>query len=107
MKPLPHRVACVLAVSFVALLANRGAFGREEPRPSKPLERTERVIAGGPAESLEVRHLALTGTNEDIGRALAEIARDRYGTKPPASSDPLKTRAQRRFIERNFPILLD
>jgi hypothetical protein len=71
------------------------------------LDRQERVIAGGPADSLEVRHLILTGTNEEIGRALAEIARDRYGVRPEPSRDRLRTRASRRYIEKNYPILRD
>jgi hypothetical protein len=69
------------------------------------MTRQERVIAGGPAESMEVRHLVLTGTNEEIGRALADIARERYQAKLAPSSDPLRTRAERRFIEKNYPIL--
>lgn len=71
------------------------------------LERQERVIAGGPADSLEVRHLVLTGTNEEIGRALAEIARDRYGTRPEPSNNRLRTRAARRYFQKNAPILYD
>jgi len=71
------------------------------------IERQERVIAGSPADSLEVRHLVLTGTNEEIGRALAEIARDRYGTRPEPSRDRLRTRAARRYIQKNDPILYD
>jgi hypothetical protein len=71
------------------------------------LERQERVIAGSPAASLEVRHLILTGTNQEIGQALAEIARDRYGTRPEQSRDPLRTRAARRYFEKNDPILYE
>jgi hypothetical protein len=71
------------------------------------IQQQERVIAGSPADSLEVRHLVLRGTNEEIGRALAEIARDRYGARPDPSRDPVRTRAQRRYIERNDPILLE
>ena len=71
------------------------------------LERQERVIAGSPTDSIEVRHLVLRGTNEEIGRALAEIAMERYGVRADAARDPLRTRAQRRYIEANFPILAD
>jgi penicillin V acylase-like amidase (Ntn superfamily) len=66
----------------------------------------DRVIAGGPNDSLEVRHLVLRGTNEQIGRALAEIAKERYGTRLDAR-EPMQVRAQRKFLERNYPILLD
>lgn len=74
---------------------------------SKPLVEQERIIAGSPADSLEVRYLILKGTNEAIGRRLAEIARDRYQAKLTASADPVRTRAQRLYIEKNDPILYE
>ena len=67
----------------------------------------DRVIAGGPKHSLEVRHLVLRGTNEQIGRALAEIAKERYGARPEPVTDIMQVRAQRKFLERNYPILLE
>lgn len=66
-----------------------------------------RVVAGSPKDSMEVRHLVLNGTNEEIGRSLATIARERYQAKLQPSQDTLRTRAQRRYIERNYPILYD
>src|SRR5687767_14157224 len=71
------------------------------------LQKEERVIAGSPSDSMEVRHLVLRGTNEEIGRALAEIAKERYGVRAGRAADPLRTRAQRRYIETAFPILAD
>src|SRR5262245_23705283 len=68
---------------------------------------SDRVIAGGPKDSLEVRHLVLRGSNVEIGRALAELARERYGVRLERARDPLQVRAERRFLERNAPILLD
>jgi hypothetical protein len=67
----------------------------------------DRVIAGGPSQSLEVRHLVLRGTNEQIGRALAEIGKERYGVRVEPATDPALVRAQRKYLERNYPILLD
>jgi penicillin V acylase-like amidase (Ntn superfamily) len=67
----------------------------------------DRVIAGGPESSLEVRHLVLRGSNEEIGRALAEIAKERYGVPLEPAPDPLQVRAQRKFLERNYPILFE
>lgn len=71
------------------------------------LQQQERVIAGSSGDSMEVRHLVLRGTNEEIGRALAEIARQRYGVRADPARDPLRTRAQRRYIESAYPILAD
>ncbi len=67
----------------------------------------DEVIAGSPKDSLEVRHLILRGSNEQIGRALAEIAKGRYGVKVDRAQDPVPVRAQRKFLERNYPALLD
>ena len=67
----------------------------------------DRVIAGGPDKSLEVRHLVLKGTNQQIGRALAGIAKERYGVKLERASDPEHVRAMRTFLAKNYPILLE
>lgn len=77
-----------------------------QERPSaKPFHQEEQVIAGSPKDSMEVRHLVLTGTNEEIGRALAELGRERYKTALRQSTDPVRTHALRRYIEQNDPIL--
>jgi predicted choloylglycine hydrolase len=65
----------------------------------------DRVIAGSPKDFMEVRHLVLKGSNQDIGRALATIARERYSIPPMPSLDPLRTRVQRRYFEKEFPVL--
>src|SRR5437868_2142026 len=95
---LPWAVGLCLAV-LPALAAG------EPPQPAPAVVRKDQVVAGSPKDSMEVRHLVLKGTNEEIGRALATIARERYQTKPQPSQDTLRTRAQRRYIERNYPIL--
>jgi hypothetical protein len=69
--------------------------------------RQDKVVAGGPKDALEVRHLVLRGTNEQIGKALATIAKERFEVAPERSADPLRTRAQRRYIEKNYPILFE
>src|SRR4029453_3902588 len=89
---------------FLSLLAVYGCASAAE---SSAVIREDRVIAGGPKDSLEVRPLILRGTNEQIGRALAEIAKERYGVRPEPARDPMQVRAQRKYLERNYPILLD
>ncbi|MGH9869763.1 MAG: C45 family autoproteolytic acyltransferase/hydrolase [Candidatus Polarisedimenticolia bacterium] len=107
---MPHRLAhsipplcLVLILSVAGCLSPAGCLFAAA---SDNVIQSDRVIAGGPDASLEVRHLVLRGTNEQIGRALAEIAKERYDTRLDPR-DPLETRAQRRFLERNYPILLD
>ena len=95
--------------SFVLILLISGAClsGACLSAPAAdPVVQKDQVIAGGPDASLEVRHLVLRGTNEQIGRALAEIARQRYGVRLD-SRDRLQVSAMRTFLEQNYPILLD
>lgn len=112
----------VLSTAFPAVPANaqgtpeisRGTEGDAEDVPlengsqalteTSPLAVEETLVAGGPGDFLEARHLKLRGTNFQIGRKLAELARDRYGFRPrPDSPTPHRT-AQRKYMERNFPI---
>jgi hypothetical protein len=71
----------------------------------KQVVREDRLVAGGPKDFLEVRHLVLAGTNEEIGRALAAIGKERHGLGPQPSADPFRTRVQRRYIDKTYPIL--
>jgi hypothetical protein len=64
-------VTLVVFTSTACLAAPAGS-----PSTGSVVEKDE-VIAGSPKDSLEVRHLVLRGTNEQIGRALAEIAKER------------------------------
>jgi len=63
----------------------------------------ETVVAGGPGDFLEVRHVVLKGPNYDIGRKIAEIAkRNNVQIKP--SGDRLRNKVQREYLEKNYPI---
>jgi len=52
---------------------------------------------------MEVVHLVLTGTNREIGAALATVARDRHGVAPARGGDPRVTRGRRRWYHREWP----
>ncbi|HEU5181227.1 MAG TPA: C45 family autoproteolytic acyltransferase/hydrolase [Candidatus Polarisedimenticolia bacterium] len=100
---LPRAVPpCVLLI--ILILSGAGCLAAA---PSSNVVQEDRVIAGGPGDSLEVRHLVLRGTNEQIGQALAEIAKERYGVRLDRVRDLVQARAQRTFLERNYPILVD
>src|SRR5262249_544217 len=72
-----------------------------------PTIREDRIVAGSDKDFMEVRHLVLKGSNEAIGRTLGEIARERHHVSLLPGQDPLRTRAQRRYFEKNFPILFE
>jgi hypothetical protein len=95
-----------LIVAITAALLPLAVFA-QSPDPIKSAVRQDRVVAGSPNDFQEVRHLVLKGTNEEIGRALAAIGRERHQIKPGVSRDAVRTRAQRRYLERNYPHLLD
>jgi hypothetical protein len=100
-------VAAGLALAIFAGVAYLVGHASRATTPLLALTERERVIAGGPGDSLEVRHLVLEGTNEQIGNRLARLARERYDVRPLPSPDPLRTRLQRKYIEKNFPILYE
>src|SRR6185436_7448644 len=91
----------------LVLLLSLTVAGCVSAAESNSVVQEDRVIAGGPADSLEVRHLVLRGTNEQIGRALAEIAKERYSVRLDRTQDLVQARAVRKFLERNDPILLN
>ena len=98
----------LLAVGLVVVPALAPAQGTPAPAVvGKSAIQQDKVVVGGEKDFMEVRHLVLKGANEEIGRALATVAKERFEFKPLASSDRLRTRAQRKYIEKNYPILLD
>lgn len=76
---------------------------RAESKPSGALQFSEKVIAGAAGDFIEVRHLTLRGSSFDIGRKLAEVAKQRHGVAPRLSAEPLRTRAQRTYFQKNYP----
>lgn len=77
-------------MSFIALLA---AFS---------LSFTETVAAGTEADFLIARHIEIGGTNEQIGRKLAEIARDRHHVSAPTGKVD-RVKEQLAWYEKNWP----
>jgi predicted choloylglycine hydrolase len=63
----------------------------------------ETVVAGGPDKFMEVRHVILKGSNYDIGKRIAEIAKQN-GIEAEPFGDPLRNKVQRQYIENNYPI---
>ncbi|WP_246122654.1 carcinine hydrolase/isopenicillin-N N-acyltransferase family protein [Pseudonocardia cypriaca] len=63
---------------------------------------TTRVVAGGAADFMTVRHVTASGSEAGIGRALAAEAQRTYGWTP-APADPVKARARRAWFARHWP----
>ncbi|MFD7657788.1 C45 family autoproteolytic acyltransferase/hydrolase [Actinosynnema sp. NPDC059797] len=62
---------------------------------------TRELVAGGADEFMTVRHLVVSGSQSEVGRALAEEARGRGWRPVPA--DPTVGRARRAWFEDNWP----
>jgi hypothetical protein len=64
----------------------------------------EEIVAGGqPGDFCMVRHLRLSGNQEDIGSMLAELAERNFGIGPQPAPDPILTRARRRWRNPLLP----
>ncbi len=96
----------LLAIAITALGSHVEGWAGE-PNSVNGSGPEESLVAGGPKDFLEVRHLVLHGSNEAIGRQLAQIAKDRFKVELMPSSDPLRTKVQRHYIEKNYPILAE
>lgn len=99
---LPLLVLCSLSdVHAEQALLCAGAQGSE-------LQFNETVVLPrGPGEFVEVRHIVIGGSNQAIGRKLAEIAKERYGVRPAKNPDPVYGKARMAYMERNYPILFE
>ena len=84
--------------------ADEGEAGKADGSTTPPLVFKEEVVAGGPEDFMEVRHLVLRGSNFEIGKKLAEIAREHHGSGPIPYPSRRHTRAQLRYFEKNYPI---
>jgi predicted choloylglycine hydrolase len=73
---------------------------------SKELYSKETIVAGGPNQFMEVRHVVLKGSNYEIGKKIAEIVR-RDGVQMQPFGDPLRNKVQREYMERNYPIIYE
>jgi Acyl-coenzyme A:6-aminopenicillanic acid acyl-transferase len=60
------------------------------------------VVAGDPGAYMLAQHLVLSGSQREIGRALAQEAMASFVQAPPPA-DPILNRARRRWFEHNWP----
>jgi predicted choloylglycine hydrolase len=64
---------------------------------------SEKVLAGSDNDFMVVRHLQLEGSNREIGKKLAQIAKTRHRTKL-GEADPSVNQARKAFFEKHYPI---
>jgi len=77
-------------------------------RQKSALIKDEIILPRGPGEHMEVRYIILKGTNEEIGRAMGDIAQKDYGSvKLTQYAEPAYAKARLEYMSRNNPILLE
>ena len=69
--------------------------------------KNEVILPRGPGQYMEVRHIVLRGSSEEIGRAIGEIGQKWLGIKLPQSAGPLYAKAQQLYLRKNYPILVE
>jgi predicted choloylglycine hydrolase len=99
------RVYYLLILTGIALAILLPACVSQRPKTAE-LEYKESVIAGGPDQFVEVRHVVLKGSNFAIGQKIGEIAK-KNGTEINPSENKMLNLAKRKYMERNFPILYE
>lgn len=82
-------------ISFVVLLELTGCGHRTDIQES--------VVAGGPNRFMEVRHIVICGSNEEIGREIGKIAR-KNGSQIVPSEDVKLNKMKRIYIEIHYPL---
>ena len=96
---------CLLILGFQASVRVQAALCAAKGSDFRFTETV--VLPRGEGEFATVRHILLRGSNRDIGKKLAEIARDRHNVRLAKNPDPVYGRARLGYMERNYPILLD
>ncbi len=61
------------------------------------------IVAGSESDFMLVRHYTVHGTNREIGKRIAQIAKSLKIEIQP-SANPLRNQLQRRYIQQNYPI---
>lgn len=83
-----------------------GAFAAGNGAKSAVVK-NELLLKHGPGTYMEVRHIVLEGTNEAIGKGLADIARDDYKTSLVKYAGPVYGKARRDYMKLNYPIMFE
>lgn len=71
------------------------------------LKKDKVILPRGHGEYMEVRHLVLRGTNEEIGKALGKLAQKWLNVKLSRYFNPVYARARRSYMKENYPILYE
>ena len=95
---------------FLALgifLAGLVVWQQPQPLTDPALVKNEIILPKGSGEYMEVRHIVVRGTNEEIGRVLGNIARKDFGSGLSRYASPLYGKERQDYMKNNYPVLFD
>jgi len=68
----------------------------------------EECLIMPPKSFMNVRHICIKGTNQEIGEKLAQISKSRHGlSKDKLKSDSIITKNRFEFYSQNYPVLCE
>lgn len=107
-----RRVTMVLIFTAAVVIAvfSTSVFAKDDMQSAQKstVVKNEIILPRGPGEHMEVRHIILKGTHEEIGRAMGDIAQKDYGAvKLVKYADSFYAKARLEYMRRNNPILLE
>lgn len=98
----------LLSFLLVSCFISGSGTGALAKNANPTIVTNEVLVAKEPDTYLEVRHIVLRGTNEEIGKALGEIAQEWLGIKKLGTyAGPIYAEARRQYMKKNYPILLE
>ncbi|NIM91480.1 MAG: linear amide C-N hydrolase [Candidatus Aminicenantes bacterium] len=100
-------VIVLLIVLFLSCGSSDKSQNVDTRSLSAELEFSEKIVAGGPSDFMEVRYIMLRGSNYEIGKKLAEIASARFESCPIPYPYQDKTEAQLRYFGKNYPSFME
>jgi hypothetical protein len=71
------------------------------------IEKNEIIIEQNTDSYMQVRHIVLRGSNEEIGKAIGAIAQEWLNIKPIVYKDTFYATAKKAYLEKNYPILAE
>ncbi len=98
MRRTSRAIVAIPAAAMIALLGGSTSCLSSELK----LRFSERTVAGTPSDLMIVRHIRIEGANDQIGARLAEIARDRHGSKGDIATGTLAS-DQMDWLQSNWP----
>ncbi|HEX9023402.1 MAG TPA: hypothetical protein VF799_06155, partial [Geobacteraceae bacterium] len=95
--------ACYILVICLPLLLSGCGGDSWGPVATGTVVTNELVVQKTGGNYQEVRHLVLRGTNQEIGKSIAQLSKDYYQATPQQFPDQASKTSRNSYIQQNFP----